>query len=325
MTGRTGYFTVSFDFELIWGTLDLFGVEGFAATCAAERASVIDRTLELLATYRVPATWFVVGHLMLESCSGPRGHPDLVPPRHAWARGEWLARDPGGDERTAPLFFARSLVERILACPTPQEVGVHSFSHVVFGDPGCSPACAESELVASVAAARSLGVEPTSMAFPRNRVGHLGVLARYGIRSFRGPEPRWYLRRAVPFALARMAHLAEFLLPIAPSVQLPRRTPEGLWDVPGSMVYLPRHGIRRWIPVENRVRRAVRGLERAARDGGLFHLWMHPTNLADDAPAMLAGLDRIFTCAAELRETGRLRLASVDEMARIAAEAEARG
>ena len=77
--------------------------------------------------------------------------------------------------------------------------------------------------------------------------------------------------------------------------------------------------------MENRVRRAVRGLERAAREGGLFHLWMHPTNLVEDAPAMLAGLDRIFTYAAGLREAGRLRFASVDEMARIAAEAEARG
>jgi hypothetical protein len=38
-----GYFTVSFDFELIWGTLDTRGVNGFSRACAVERKLVIDR------------------------------------------------------------------------------------------------------------------------------------------------------------------------------------------------------------------------------------------------------------------------------------------
>ena len=34
---RTGAFTLSLDFELIWGTLDKAGPDGFAYACAIER------------------------------------------------------------------------------------------------------------------------------------------------------------------------------------------------------------------------------------------------------------------------------------------------
>ncbi len=60
-----GVFTLSLDLELIWGTVDLFGPDGFSKACEVERAVVIDRLLDLFVEYRVLATWFVVGHLIL--------------------------------------------------------------------------------------------------------------------------------------------------------------------------------------------------------------------------------------------------------------------
>ena len=318
---RHGYFTVSFDFELIWGTLDKLGVNGFGRACTVEREVVIDRLLALLAKYEIPATWFVVGHLMLDRCdpaARPK-HPGVVRPRHAWSPGDWFDRDPGGDETSAPLFFARSLIEKIRACSPAQEIGCHSFSHVIFGDPGCSPESAESDVSECVRSANALGLRMTSFAFPRNRVGHLDVLARHGFTCYRGPEPQWYSKTSLlPRALARAAHLSEFIRAATPPVVWPVRGASGVVDVPGSMVFLPRHGVRRLVPIERRVRRAVKGLEQAARTRGLFHLWMHPTNLADDSDAMLAGLERTFAHAAHLRAQGRLRFATVSEMAALA-------
>ena len=49
-----GVFTVSLDFELIWGTLDLFGPERFRRACEIERSEVIDRVVNKPATR--PAT-----------------------------------------------------------------------------------------------------------------------------------------------------------------------------------------------------------------------------------------------------------------------------
>jgi peptidoglycan/xylan/chitin deacetylase (PgdA/CDA1 family) len=305
---ETGVFTLSLDFELIWGTQDLFGPEGFRRACEIERAVVIDRLLELLRAYEVPATWCVLGHLMLERCDRENGraHPEIVRPAHPWVRGDWFAHDPGGTEQAQPLWLGRSLVEKIRACPVPQEIGCHSFSHVIFGDRGCSAAAAESDLAACVQAAEEMGLEMRSFAFPRNRVGHLELVKQHGFRAYRGPGETWYEQEEQAGLLGRLAHLWDVWRASAPPTVMPELTPSGLWNIPGSMIYFPMHGLRRWIPVSRRVARARRGLDEAVRSRRVFHLWFHPTNLADQTDAMFDGLHDIFEHAAMLRDQRRM-------------------
>jgi peptidoglycan/xylan/chitin deacetylase (PgdA/CDA1 family) len=305
---RRGVFTLSLDFELLWGTVDLFGPERFRRACEVERESVVDRLLGLLEEFEIPATWCILGHLLLAECrrSGGRAHPEIVRPRHAWVRGDWLQHDPCSDETRAPLFYGRSLVEKIRACRVPQEIGSHSFSHAIFSDPGCSREAAASELRASVEAANELGLSPRSFAFPRNGVGHLDLLAQHGFTGYRGPAPRWYERREPPSAWHRLGRLWSVLAATPPPVVAPEAAEKGLVNVPASMIYFPMHGARRSIPVSRRVLRARKGLEAAARTGRIFHLWFHPTNLADEPEAMFRGLREIFSAARELRRHGRL-------------------
>src|SRR2546422_1688385 len=91
-----GVFTLSLDFELIWGTLDLFGPERFRRACEVERDLIIDRLLDLFVEFNVPATWCVLGHLMLDRCSTDNGrkHAEIVRPSHRWSRGDWFENDP---------------------------------------------------------------------------------------------------------------------------------------------------------------------------------------------------------------------------------------
>ena len=49
-----GIFTLSFDFELIWGTLDLLGPEMFRRRCELEREFLIERLLGLLDEHLAP-------------------------------------------------------------------------------------------------------------------------------------------------------------------------------------------------------------------------------------------------------------------------------
>lgn len=306
-----GVFTLSLDFELIWGTLDLFGPDGFRSACEREREVIIDRLLALVEEFQIPATWCIVGHLFLDRCDGE--HKDIVRPNHAWFPRDWFAFDPGSDAEKDPIFYGRDLVEKILACPVRQEIGSHSFSHVIFSDRGCSRATAESELRACVKAAREMGVEMRSFVFPRNEVGHLELLGEYGFRCYRGPEPHWYEKWPGP--VRRLAHLWDVITAAEPPVVLPLRTEAGVWNVPGSMIYFPMHAARRYIPMSLRVRRATRGLEAAARERKVFHLWFHPTNLADGMEEMFAGLRAIFERAAELRREGRIAFRTMSELA----------
>jgi peptidoglycan/xylan/chitin deacetylase (PgdA/CDA1 family) len=300
-------FTISLDFEMIWGTLDLFGPGRFRRACEAEREVVV-RLLDLFVEYEVPATWCILGHLFLDGCTPEDGrkHPEIVRPAHRWCRHDWFEHDPCGTEQSAPSFFARSLVERIRGCAVPQEIGSHGFSHVIFGDSGCSRATAESEVAACVEIARALGLEMSSFAFPRNRVGHLDVLRRFGFACYRGPEPIWYERTDRKGVRERLAHLWDVLRAATPPVVLPELTPSGVWNIPGSMIYFPMHGFRRLIPVGRRVRRAIRGLDAAAARKKVFHLWFHPTNMVDRMDAMFGGLRAVIEHASALRAADRL-------------------
>jgi peptidoglycan/xylan/chitin deacetylase (PgdA/CDA1 family) len=306
-----GVFTLSLDFELIWGTVDHGGPEPFRHACEVERELVIDRLLALLAEFDISATWCIVGHLFLDSCAPVDGvkHPEIVRPSHSWCEGDWFAHDPCGTEDSDPTFYGASLIEKIQACPVPQEIGCHSFSHVIFGDPGCSRETAESELAECVRLASERGVNLRSFAFPRNSLGHLDVLREYGLMCYRGPEPVWWQRPRVPPSVKRIGHLVDVLSARRPPVVIPEQMAAGLWNIPGSMMYFPMHGRRRFIPLALRLRRVVRGLDRAARERRVFHLWFHPTNLSDETEAMFAGLRAIFQRVDVLRRANRLEVA----------------
>jgi peptidoglycan/xylan/chitin deacetylase (PgdA/CDA1 family) len=312
-----GIFTLSLDFELIWGTVDL-GLDGFRDACERERSEVVDRLLALLSEFEIPATWCTLGHLFLDECSPHDGrkHPEIVPPTHDWVA-DWFEHDPCGTEESDPIFYGKTLVDRILACPVPQEIGCHSFSHPIFGDPGCSRETAASELAECVRLATERGLELRSFAFPRNRVGHLEVLREHGIVAYRGPDQVWYENPRYPTPLKRIGHIVDVLIARRPPVVLPEETLPGLWNVPGSMIYFPMHGVRRHIPPSLRVNRALKGLAAAAEQRRIFHLWFHPTNLAFESDTMFAGLRRIFERAAAMRGAGDL---SIEPMGQIVAE-----
>jgi peptidoglycan/xylan/chitin deacetylase (PgdA/CDA1 family) len=321
-----GVFTLSLDFELVWGTLDLFGPEGFGPACEIERGVVVPRLLDLFAEYEIPATWCVLGHLFLDQCKadGGRVHPELPRPTHAWRPGDWYAQDPAGTEATHPIFYGRSLVEQIRRCPVPQEIGCHSFSHAIFGDAGCSRAVADAEVATCARLARAMGVSLRSFAFPRNRVGHLDVLREHGFACYRGPGPRWYEQDDEAGPAGRLAHLWDVVRAAEPPTVLPEATASGLVNIPGSMIYFPMHGVRRFVPMARRVARAVKGLEAAARRRRVFHLWFHPTNLADRTDAMMDGLRQVFAHAAALRGRGELDVLPMAALAGVAEEAGAR-
>jgi peptidoglycan/xylan/chitin deacetylase (PgdA/CDA1 family) len=309
VTFERGVVTISFDFELIWGTIDRAGPEPFRKQCELERDQVVDRLLTLLEEYEVSATWCVLGHLMLAQCEPVDGrkHPEIVRPVHTWHPGDWFEHDPCSDERSDPIFYGRSLVEKIQDCSVEQEIGCHSFSHVIFGDQGCSREVALSEVSACVRLAQDLGIELRSFAFPRNRPGYLDVLHEKDIRCFRSPEPTWH-KGGGGRRIQRLGHLADVILARRPPTVLPHETREGLIDIPASMMYFPMHGVRKHIPQALRVRRARKGVDHAARERRVFHLWTHPTNFADQMDEMLSGFAALLKHVHRLRADGQIEV-----------------
>ena len=217
-------------------------------------------------------------------------------------------------ERVGPdsLYCGADLVERVRRCPVEQEIGSHTFFHIEMDESKCAPSTAEADVAECARQARRWGVEMKSFIFPRNLVGHLDILKRYGFTCYRGPEPQWYANKSR--LVRRLGHLLEILaMKTPPSVTVSEH--DGMWNIPGSMLYTPSWGSRRYLPVWMRVLRAKRGLDNAARNGEIFHLWFHPTDLAGRPKAMLDGLRQIFEYAAKLRAAGRLEVRPMQDLA----------
>lgn len=310
-----GIFTISLDFELIWGTADL-GIESFKRLCEIERSEVIDRLLSLFEEFEFPATWAILGHLFLEHCEPVAGvkHPEIVRPSFPWIKDDWFEHDACGSEHDRSIHLGRSLVEKIRRCAVPQEIGSHSFSHIIFGHEGCTREVALSEVAECVKLAAEMDIRMTSFVFPRNEIGHLDVLSNYGFRCYRGVEPNWFEERNVSEAVRRSLRLFEVLTSATPPVVLPHLTESGLWNVPGSAMFFPMHGVRRFIPMKSRVSRCVKGLKKAAREKKVFHLWFHPTNMVDEMEKMFGGLRKVLEQARDLRDGGELDFMTMEQL-----------
>lgn len=311
-----GVFCLSFDFELAWGERDLVAdLAPLLERARTTRARVFEPLVAKLEALGVVATWATVGSLFLGPGGAPPVSTGLTAPRHGW-RPAWFDGIPPVSEAEHPELYARSLVLRLR--DAGQEIGSHSFTHPVFGDPGCSRECAASEVARCVQEAAALGITLRSFVFPRNVAGHADVLRANGFTCWRGLEPTWWRGARVPGPVSRLAHLAEVAVARTPPTVLPVRDRHGLWNIPSSCSFLPIDGVRRLIPLSQRVERCVRGIDQAALDRRISHLYLHPINLASDPAGMVRALGDVLEHAARLRDAGRLDILPMGAIAEAA-------
>lgn len=318
MTGsvpmETGAFLLSLDTELAWGGVH-DGAHRSRAALYRETRPAVERLLDLMESYGIRATWAVVGHLLLRECRAEDGrkHPGIVRPEYPWFEGDWFGDDPGSNWRRAPHWYAPDLVEAVLDCPVEMEIGCHTFSHVIAGAPGCSREAFASELDACLSVAARWGLDLRSFVFPKNEIGHLDVLREKGFTCFRGGiRPSWERWAVGP--LGRVARGVRWTTPMPPLTARPSHR-DGLWDLPATSFYLHRGGAAGAIPVSWRARRAEAGIDRAAEEASIFHLYFHPFNLATDPDGLLAGLERIFRHVDRRRRAGDLANPTMGELA----------
>ena len=311
-----GTMVLSLDLELSWGWFDLHPMPTLNAQSLEERKQ-IKRLLALLDRYEIPATWAIVGHLMLDDCTRDRegkAHADIVPrATYSWFPHDWYCADPCTKASLAPGWYAPDILEWIRGARVRHEIGSHSFAHVCYGDPECSSSVAQADLKAALEAAARKGITLRSFVFPRNQVGHLGILKRSGLKAYRGADPPILL--SVNGALLRTFTFLDQLLAFRPKPVQAEETQPELWNIPGNHLYMARHELRKIIPIASRVLKGRRGINGAVKTGGLYHLWFHPCNLNIDPEPMFSGLEKIFAYASRMRERGLLNILTMGEYA----------
>lgn len=304
---RPGAFVVSLDTELGWGQFDTTDIEAKRATFE-ETPAVVDDLLALFDRHEIPVTWALVAHLLTE-CGGVHDEPA---PDFEWV--DWMTELPCRAGVDSDLWYAPEILDAIQAATVDHDIGLHGYTHMILGADGCSKPAAEAEIERALDILQTAGVDPDSFVYPRNEIGHRDVLAARGIDTVRGVNDRWFERNAVPrLAKPGFRHLDEAARITPPTVTPSRR--QGLVEIPGSQVFRPYHGGWQYTPRHSQRDRAKKGLQRAAETGEIFHLWFHPSNLADDPVALLSELDAVLATAATLRDAGELNVMSMADVA----------
>ncbi|MGP0586272.1 polysaccharide deacetylase family protein [Paenibacillus timonensis] len=290
MAEEAGILVVSLDFELYWGVRDLYTKAEYGTKWLRERERISDM-LELFRESGVHATWATVGMLFFADRRELLAGLPALRPSYADNRlspyGEIEAGSVGDGEAEDPYFFAPTLIEYILRTPG-QAIGSHTFSHFYCTEKGQTVDEFYSDLQAAVAVAEKWGIHLQSLVLPRNQLRrqYMRKLPELGFKTYRG-NPRHSLYRAgysvSDHILRRALRLGDSYMNLTGHHTYPvdSISPRLPIDLPASFFFrTPPGPLRRLEPL--RIKRIKDSMTHAARQGQVYHLWLHPYNAAED-------------------------------------------
>jgi peptidoglycan/xylan/chitin deacetylase (PgdA/CDA1 family) len=307
---------ISLDFELFWGVTDSRTVGVYRNNVEGEW-NAIPRMLMLFRQYGIRATWATVGMLMCRDYQQWHAIRPAVLPTYRRRNCSNYAYDQV--VRTHPkLFFARPLVEQILATPG-QELATHTYSHFYCAEPGATPEQFIADLECAEFIAADLGVQCRSIVFPRNqiRADFTAALTKARIRIYRGNPDHWLYRdgHSTPGGPAgRAVRFADTWLPLTGTHTGGVACSGGVLNVPASLFLRP--WSRRLSALEPlRLTRLKQAMTIAARANELCHLWWHPHNFGVNTEQNLAALESLLQHYLALQDRYGMRSACMADFA----------
>ena len=255
-------FVISIDTELAWGSIyDEKILEQKYDTFKKTRFA-IEQILKLFEKYNISATWALVGHLMLKNCRKEHGkkHPDVIRPQYSWYSKDWFHYDPCNRNEKNSVWYGDDILKKIIDCKVPQEIGSHSFSHIMFGDKGCSSACAESDVKKWIEVASKYKIKPDSFVFPFNSEGHYEVLKHYGFKIYRSRNTGGYLKIKNK-KIKRIIQILDRIFALCPSTGKVEADKNGLLKIPGDFCYFRYKGWKHYLTWKSAVRKSKKGID----------------------------------------------------------------
>jgi peptidoglycan/xylan/chitin deacetylase (PgdA/CDA1 family) len=294
MISNTPGFTLSLDCEGLWGMADNESVVKSGLINGASLAdayafilSTLDRS-ELKATaafvtcFAADAEAVKANIPLIEQMAAlnPQWFAHVLPALKSGATDGWTGAD-----------FYKSMFN------AGHEIAWHGTTHLPLPEQTSSQAVAlELELASRLF--RELGSIPQTLVFPRNQIGNLQQLRKYGFDTYRACLPGGIGNR-----LSGLVN--EWNIFDREVAQKPRL--QAGWNISpaGNFLNWPA-GVRAAVPVSITVRRWKSLLRHAAKRGGYVHMWFHPHNLIT-APAMKLAFEEIMCFAGELVKSGDMR------------------
>ncbi|PZX49946.1 polysaccharide deacetylase [Algoriphagus ratkowskyi] len=296
---NNGIFTISLDFELLWGIFDKVGNSYKPSYFQYTRLLVLD-TLETFAKNEIKATWATVGMLFAQNEEEWKHYSPIQIPSY---------RDPNlsayefvkNSGLKPEVHFAPELIQAIIATPG-QELGSHTYAHYYTLMRGQSPEQFRQDLQATQKISQDkFGIRLKSLIFPRNHINelYLPICLEEGYTQVRSNPRNWYWQETQHEDLSKKwFRSADCFFRVGEKTSYPKTQMQILENepllIPASRILRP---ISKSNKVFNRVRlnRVKEEMLSAAKAKEIYHLWWHPHNFATDPIAAMIELNEIMS------------------------------
>ncbi len=284
-----GIFTISLDFELHWGLINIADRQS-RVTCYKNTIQAIPEMLKLFGQYNVHVTWATVGSMFAQNQEEwkmlkPAAQPDYV--NEKLSPYKWVEEN-GLPNEYEFAHFAPKTIKNILNYPG-QEIGTHTFSHYYCLAPLKGQEAFSEDLNAAKKAAAKFNIQLSSLVFPRNQFNpeYLKICYDAGIRAVRTNSNVWYWKKSTSFServIKKLVRTANDYVTISDRVSYPLRN---IKVIKGEPLQLPRgRALEIWQPnnaVNNKLKlqKIIKELHDAAIHDECYHLWWHPEEFGD--------------------------------------------
>ncbi len=314
-----GVFTISLDFELYWGMMDILSEEAYSQNLKGT-PKAIEEMLKLFTKYDIHTTWASVGFLFLKDDADLRKHLPLDKPKFEKSINLYHYID-----KTQNLsqigHFAPSLIQKIAKTPF-QEIATHTFSHYYTLEEGQTLKQFREDLTLAQEVANRFNIKLKSIVFPRNQYAddYLNILKEFDITAYRGNEKSW-MYKAVDFKektslKQKIARMADSYLNISGhnTYTLEALTKQTPYNIPASRFlrpYTPKLALLEPL----KLARIKQDMLYAAKNNQLYHLWWHPHNFGIYTKENLHMLEKILNYYQELNQKYGFQSQNMHEVA----------
>ncbi|MFT3909280.1 MAG: polysaccharide deacetylase family protein [Ferruginibacter sp.] len=330
-----GKFVISLDFELMWGVRDIVTIDSYGEHIRGVHEA-LPKMLACFQRHNIKATFATVGMLFFKTKEELLAGLPKTEPRYKIANlspyGDYMMKNVGEDYKSDPYHFAPELIKLIQDSPN-QEIGTHTFSHYYCLEAWQTVDNFRDDLEAAMNAAKKMGIQITSIVFPRNQFNnnYLQVCKDAGILTYRNNEESWLynarsgekeslVRRALRLMDAYInltghhCYTEEYML----SSGFPVNIPSSRFLRP----YMTRLQFLDWLLLK----RIKKSMTHAATNNLMYHLWWHPHNFGINQLENFAFLEEILVHYRYLNEKYGFTSCTMTELAHeLIAEQKKRG
>lgn len=295
---NSGKFIISLDCEMLWGMRDHADKSSIYGSSVLAGHDNMKELLYLFERYGIRATWAFVGMCLLKDKDEIREYSAVRRPSYQNQKlnnYNYIEKDYE-EEGTDHYYYSGDMADLVAKFPD-QEIATHTFSHYYCLEKGQTKKEFEDDLKCSILTTEEkLNIHPVSIIFPRNQVNqdYLSVLAKYGIRRYRGKQKYKSTSKGIVGKINRMLFryftVPAFLCTYKIEKQLRDRN---LLNIPGTSSFEIYNGKNK-----RRAKRYVTVLKNvmtlAAITGRTVHLCFHPHNLGQYTSINMERLEELL-------------------------------